>query len=185
MEENIKNLKKTRIKKGKIILRPVFKKDLEQIMCWLKDPEVNKFLSSDFSDLDLKKEKNWFLTMKTSINDFIFAIEDFQNKKYIGDIGFHRINWDEKTCEFGICIGDKNYWDKGYGTDVVWAAIDFAFKKLNLLKIKLFVYEYNVRAIRAYEKCGFKKKEILIKDHLYENTYWDTIVMVKYSQDFT
>jgi RimJ/RimL family protein N-acetyltransferase len=176
-EMDFKKLKSTVSRNGKVLIRPLKRSDLYQLIKWLKNPEINKFLSSDFSDLDSEKEERWFREMSLSVNDFVFAIETRQEKKYIGNCGLHKINWDEKKADFGIAIGDKNYWGKGYGRDAIGAAIKFAFKKLGLEKIALSVYEYNKRAIKSYTKCGFKKKEILKKDHLYNNIYWDTIIM--------
>ncbi|HHT78916.1 MAG TPA: GNAT family N-acetyltransferase [Actinobacteria bacterium] len=176
-EMDFKKLKSTVSRNGKVLIRPLKRSDLYQLIKWLKNPEINKFLSSDFSDLDSEKEERWFREMSLSVNDFVFAIETRQEKKYIGNCGLHKINWGEKKADFGIAIGDKNYWGKGYGRDAIGAAIKFAFKKLGLEKIALSVYEYNKRAIKSYTKCGFKKKEILKKDHLYNNIYWDTIIM--------
>ncbi|MCE5328842.1 GNAT family N-acetyltransferase [bacterium] len=172
-----KAVKKLKIYEGKVLIRPLTKNDLTQTIKWLKDPEVNKFLANDFSDLTLEEELNWLKEMNSSLIDFIFAIDDRKLKKYIGNCGMHKVDWENKTCEFGIVIGDKNYWEKKFGSDTINAIIRFAFCKLNLLKIKLFVYEYNTRAINAYKKCGFIIKETLIKDHLYENFYWNTLVM--------
>ncbi len=170
-------VKKLKINEGKISIRPITKNDLVQTIKWLKDPEVNKFLASDFNDLDLEKEVNWLKEMNGSLIDFVFAIDDRKLKKYIGNCGIHKVDWVNKTCEFGIVIGDKDYWEKKFGSDTISAIIRFAFHSLNLIKIKLFVYEYNTRAINAYKKHGFAIKEILIKDHLYENFYWNTLVM--------
>ncbi len=176
-EMDFRKLKSTVIRNKKVLIRPLKKNDLYQLIKWLKDPEINKFLSSDFSELDTEKEERWFREMSISVNDFVFAIETQRERKYIGDCGLHKINWDEKKADFGIAIGEKNYWGKGYGSDAAGAVIKFAFMKLGLEKITLSVYEYNKRAIRSYKKCGFKKKEILKKDHLYNNIYWDTIIM--------
>ncbi|MDD5659284.1 MAG: GNAT family protein [Actinomycetota bacterium] len=180
---NIKNyidyraVKKLKIYEGKVVIRPLTKNDLAQTIKWLKDPEVNKFLTNDFNKLTLEQETGWLKEMNGSLIDFVFAIDDKKSKKYIGNCGIHKVNWENKTCEFGIVIGDKNYWEKKFGSDAIKAAIKFAFDKLNLLKIKLYVYEYNTRAINAYKKHGFEVKEILIKDHLYKNFYWNTLVM--------
>jgi len=172
-------LKKIRMTEGKILIRPLKKNDLPQTLSWLKDPEINRFLTASFKDLDLKKELSWFCEMNSSLIDFIFAVEDKKNKRYIGNCGLHKIDWENRVCEFGIVIGDKEYWGKKFGADAINGITKIAFKKMHLLKIKLFVYEYNQRAIAVYKKCGFEVKEILKADHFFENCYWDTFVMEK------
>ncbi|MHB1346374.1 MAG: GNAT family N-acetyltransferase [Candidatus Humimicrobiaceae bacterium] len=174
-----KAIKKIKQSEGQILIRPLTKDDLEQTIIWLKDPQINKFLAATFEDLDLKKELDWLSEMNGSLIDFIFAVEDKKSKRYIGNCGLHKVSWENKTCEFGILIGEKEYWGKAFGTDTINCILKIAFNKLNMRNIKLFVYEYNERAINAYKKCGFTVKEILKDDHLYADRYWDTIVMEK------
>jgi RimJ/RimL family protein N-acetyltransferase len=58
---------------------------------------------------------------------------------------------------FGIFIGDKNYWSKGYGTDATKTLLRFAFEELGLNLVELEVYDFNPRAMRCYEKAGFRR----------------------------
>lgn len=160
----------------KAVIRKLEPKDLAQSLAWLKDPQVNKFLSQDFSGFDLKQENQWYQFIQSSHNDMAFAI-DTQTGKYIGNCALHKINWIKKIAEFGIVIGDKQYWNQGYGTDAVKLVLQYATHDLGLRKIELNVYNYNGRAIKTYLKCGFKHKEVLKKDHYYNGRYWDTYVM--------
>ncbi len=160
----------------KTIIRKLEQKDLDKSLLWLKDPQVNKYLSQDFAGLDKRQEDEWYNFMQRSNHDFAFAIDTIAGQ-YIGNCALHKINWFRKTAEFGIVIGEKNYWNKGYGTEAVEILVNFATKKLRLRSIFLNVYEYNKRAIRVYAKCGFKLKKILTKDHYYNRKYWDTYVM--------
>ena len=84
-EMDFRKLKSTVIRNKQVLIRPLKKSDLPLLIRWLKDPEVNKFLSSDFSDLDTHKEERWFREMSISVNDFVFAIEAYKEKKHIGD----------------------------------------------------------------------------------------------------
>jgi len=158
------------------VIRKLEERDLDKSLLWLKDPEVNKYLSQGFVGLDKKQESEWYQFMQKSKNDLAFAIETFTGR-YIGNCALHKINWFRKTAEFGIVIGEKNYWNRGYGTEAVDIIVEYATKKLKLRSIVLNVYEYNKRAIRVYAKCGFKLKKILKKDHYYNRNYWDTYVM--------
>ena len=61
-----------------------------------------------------------------------------------------------RKAELGIFVGEKEYWGKGYGTEATELLLDFAFNILNLNSIMLIVNSFNERAIKSYEKCGFK-----------------------------
>jgi RimJ/RimL family protein N-acetyltransferase len=161
----------------KTIMRSLQRSDLRLSLCWLKDPEINKFLTQNFENLTDEQESQWLEFIHSSNKDIVFAILTKKGKIYIGNCGLHEINWEDKTCEFGILIGNKLYWNKGYGSDAIKSAVLFAVNDLKLSKILLYVYEYNQRAIRVYNKCGFKIKKILKKEHEYNKKYWDTYLM--------
>ncbi len=173
---NVRDIPQKKMMGRKTLVRKLEARDLGQSLLWLKDPEVNRYLSQDFANLNKKQEDQWFDFMKRSKNDQAFAIET-KSGHYIGNCALHKINWFSKTAEFGIVIGEKNYWDRGYGTEAVNMIIRYAVSILGLKSIRLNVYEYNKRAIRVYHKCGFKLKKILKKDHYYHRRYWDTLVM--------
>ena len=162
---------------SKVNLRKIKKSDLKPCIKWFSDPEVVKFLSSTVKNISEEQEMEWFNFVKDSESDIVFAIISKNDGVYIGNCGLHKIDWNEKTCEFGIFIGNKNYWNKGYGTDALKTIMEFVFLDLKLKKIKLLVYEYNHRAKKVYENCGFIQVDTLKKCHLYNNMYWDTFVM--------
>jgi len=162
---------------GKVILRPLERQDLGRSLQWLTDPLVNKYLSQNFRDLTWEQEEKWFDYIQDSHRDMVFAILDREAELHIGNCALHKIDTIKGRCELGIVIGEKEYWDKGYGTDSVKALVGFALADLELSRIKLNVYTYNHRAIKAYSKCGFGLIRVLKRNHLYNGKYWDTLIM--------
>jgi RimJ/RimL family protein N-acetyltransferase len=161
----------------KINLRVLEKNDLEKSLMWLKDTSINMYLSSNFRDYDREKELKWFEFIQNSNNDVVFAIEEKVSGLHIGNCSLDKINWERESCEMGIVIGDKNNWNKGFGSEAVKTITEFAFRKLGLQSVQLNVYKYNRRAIRVYRKCGFKLKGIEKRNHFYNGKYWDTLIM--------
>ena len=45
-----------------------------------------------------------------------FAVDTLDDK-HIGNCAYYGINEAKDEAELGIMIGDRDYWDKGYGTD--------------------------------------------------------------------
>ena len=159
------------------VLRKLEKRDLEKSMIWLKDPSINMFLSHDFNNLTIEQEKAWYDFLQNSKNDLVFALLDKNDLKHIGNCVLHKIDLEKHICEIGIVIGEKKYWNRGFGPDAIKNIIGFSFKDLGLSSIQLNVYCYNERAIKAYKKCGFTQVKVLEKNHFYNDKYWDTIVM--------
>ncbi len=77
----------------------------------------------------------------------------------------------------GISIGDPKDWGKGYGTDAMRILLRYAFIELNLHQVTLLVFEYNPRAIRSYEKAGFRVRGRMRKVVNRDGRRWDAIAM--------
>ncbi len=99
------------------------------------------------------------------------------NWTHIGSCGYHVIDWRNRGAECGIAIGDKSQWGKGYGTDAMRTLVGFGFGELNLHRIMLRVYDDNPRAVRAYEKVGFKTEGRLRESNFHDGRYRDALVM--------
>jgi RimJ/RimL family protein N-acetyltransferase len=55
-----------------------------------------------------------------------------------------------------LFIGEENYLNRGYGTEIVKAFIHYIFANFNANKILIDPATSNQRAIRCYEKAGFR-----------------------------
>jgi RimJ/RimL family protein N-acetyltransferase len=171
------------IKGKKVILRKAKLSDAERFVKWVNDDEVNRFMS--VRKIGLKEERKYIqdrIDGKTK-NNFHFCIETKEGL-HIGATGLEKINKRNKSATFGIVIGDKNYWSKGYGTESAKLILDFGFKKLKLHRIQLDVYSYNPRAIKLYKKLGFKKEGIKREHNFYKGKFYDTILMSVLSREW-
>lgn len=163
------------IKGKKVNLRALEKEDIQKTIKWINDPEVTKYLSIVFP-ISLAEEEKWFEYYLKRKDDRIFAIET-KDGTHIGNIGLHKIDWLNRKVMLGILIGEKEYWNKGYGTDAVKTAVKFAFEEMNIHKVYLCVMDFNERAVKIYEKCGFTREGVS-RDDVYRNgKYHDMIWM--------
>ena len=74
-------------------------------------------------------------------------------------------------------IGEKAYWSKGYGSDAVTTLVRFAFEEMNLNRVELHVYDFNLRGQAAYRKCGFREEGRMRDAHHTEGRFHDVVVM--------
>ena len=88
------------------------------------------------------------------LNRYPFAVETFDGK-HIGNCTCYDVNEARGEAQLGIIIGDRNYWDKGYGADAVTALVNHVFLNTNLKRIYLKTLDWNLRAQKCFEKCGF------------------------------
>ena len=68
---------------------------------------------------------------------------------------YYDIDTEKSQCELGIMIGDRNYWGKGYGTDVVKTAITHIFQTTELNRVYLHTLINNYRAQKSFTEAGF------------------------------
>jgi RimJ/RimL family protein N-acetyltransferase len=156
-------------------LRGLEHDDLQHFVAWINDPEIRHFVAMRYP-LSMAEEEGWwqgFLQRKT---DHIFAIEA-EDATYIGNIGLHDLEWENRRAMLGIMIGQKAYWGQGYGTDAIRTLLGWAFGYLNLHRVYLTVYAYNQRAIRCYEKCGFQHEGTLRQARYSDGRYYDEWMM--------
>jgi len=172
---------------GKLVrLRPLEPADVDRYVAWFNDPEVTHFLEGRYP-MSRASEAEWLASRtKASMGyaNAAFAVETLAESKHIGSVGLHDLKPEDRKATFGIAIGDKEYWDHGYGTDATLTLLRFAFDEMNLRRVMLHVDERNLRAIACYRKCGFVEEGRLRADRYAEGRYWDTVVMAVLDEEF-
>ncbi|XRG79168.1 GNAT family N-acetyltransferase [Rossellomorea sp. GAMAL-10_SWC] len=106
----------------------------------------------------------------------------------IGHIQFYKLD-DESKIEYGYentseviygmdqFIGETDFWNRGIGSLLVSSMVNYLVNNQNAEKVVVDPQTWNVRAIKCYEKCGFKKIRLLPKHELHEGEYRDCYVM--------
>ena len=126
-----------------------------------------------------RKLKEW--AEKQSENGFQperypFSVRTLAEDKHIGFL----ILWVDlihNDAWVGVGIGDRDFWGRGYGTDVMKLCLQYAFTELNVHRVSLGLLEYNPRALRAYEKAGFRFEGRTRQDVMREGKRFDSLWM--------
>jgi RimJ/RimL family protein N-acetyltransferase len=133
-------------------LRPVLVDDVKYFATWWRDDSLIVLTSGNHAELSNNQLEKYFREILEQRNRIDCMIE-------VGGETVGHVNAQERTedwYELQIVIGNKEYWGKGYGP----AAILLFLQRLSargIQKVYLEVRPENVRAIHAYEKCGFRE----------------------------
>jgi RimJ/RimL family protein N-acetyltransferase len=138
----------------KCYLSPIDTGDAETFTAWLNDQEVIGSLELNAQVITVEGERELLGALAREHN---YSIIVNGADTLIGNCGFVHIDHLNQSAEAGIFIGNKTYWDRGYGTEALSLLMDFGFRTLNLHNIMLRVYSFNQRALTMYEKIGFKR----------------------------
>jgi RimJ/RimL family protein N-acetyltransferase len=142
-------------------LRPVRRTDIEYFLKWFNDPEVIQYISLYLPMTEMAEEKFIEeLGTTRAKTDAVFVIETIDNDKTIpiGSTDLGWINNKDHNAVFGIAIGEKEYWSKGYGTEASRLIIEYGFDQLNLHMISSGAYAFNERSIRMHKRLGFREE---------------------------
>jgi RimJ/RimL family protein N-acetyltransferase len=147
---------------------------------WFRNSEYSRLLNSRARPMHSSKaELKWMEEEagELSPGGYFFSIRTLAEDKLIGEIGLDVVSWPGRDAFVGLGIGETEYWSKGCGTDAMNVLLRFAFTEVNLRRVTLTVFEYNPRAIRSYEKAGFRhegRKRLALNR---EGKRWDELYM--------
>ena len=164
----------------KVRLRAIEREDLANCVRWLNDRDVTQFLIQS-SPMSKAMEEKWFDSQMdiSPTSGQVLAIEALDGDRwiYIGNTGLHNVEPVTREAEFGIFIGEKSYWNKGYGREATLLTLKHGFEDLNLNRIFLFVFESNQRGIAAYKAAGFVQEGLLREAIYKDGRYYNVLVM--------
>ena len=123
---------------------------------WDNDIEILGLRGMPVRPQTWEAEAAWYERAATSEQDVWFTVYEWATVRPVGLTMLLDIHPADRTAQFGIFIGEKDCWGKGYGTEATTLTLDYGFTALGLHNIMLRVYSCNERAVRAYTRAGFR-----------------------------
>jgi aminoglycoside 6'-N-acetyltransferase len=149
--------------KGRLIcLRPLTEDDWELLLKWNNDKEVLFFAEiDDIESMTIAEVKNLYRSISKEAFCFIIKYDSIS----IGDCWLQRMNLTHIREEnigldcrrIDLEIGEKDYWNKGIGTNVIRLLTRFALHKEKADRVFGIVSSHNIRSMKAFEKNGYKE----------------------------
>lgn len=162
----------------RIYLRGLSVSDVgDSYCCWMNDPAVNQYLESRFIPQSQSCLKTYVESFEGDRNNVILAIILKRNEQHIGNIKLGPIDWYHRLGDVGILIGAKEQWGKEYATEAISLLAGYAFRTLNLHKLKAASYDTNKGSIRAFEKAGFSVEGVRKEQYFCNGRYVDSILL--------
>jgi aminoglycoside 6'-N-acetyltransferase len=167
-----------------LVIRSLEHRDKSMMVKWLSDNKVLQYYGGRNNPYNESMVERKFYN---GSNKTRCIIEYFQMP--IGYIQFYPISKEDYE-EYGLdnlegivygadqFIGEIKYWGQGIGKLLIELMISYLVREKGVKKVVLDPQSWNERAIKCYEKCGFKKVKLLPKHELHEGEFKDCWVMV-------
>ena len=160
-----------------VILRAFEREDAERCYRWMNDPNIVRTLKTRYP-IAFQGEVEWIeQAMHPNANERQFAIERRDDRTHIGNASIHDIDWVSRNGWFGLFIGEPTAWNRGFGGDAISTLVRFAWEEMNLVKLRINIFDYNERAKHTLAARGFVEEGRLIRDFYREGQYHDIVIL--------
>jgi RimJ/RimL family protein N-acetyltransferase len=168
----------------KCYLSPCRLEDADRWAEWFNDLEVTLPLGDEaYTPSSLESEQEAIRDIHRN-RSHVFSIVDTETDQLVGRCLLFSVDPVNRSAMLGIVIGEKSRWDQGYGQEAVKLLLDYGFSLLNLNSVMLGTFSFNQRALRCYEKVGFKRIGRKRDARIIAGEKYDVILMDILAEEF-
>jgi ribosomal-protein-alanine N-acetyltransferase len=140
---------------NKVKLRPKRLQDAANDYSWRQDAELCRLDAAPPITCSFEEFlENYLEDLHRVSRSYRFAIETADGR-HIGNCSYFNLDEAKKEVEMGIMIGDRAYWNCGYGADTITISLNYFFSRTNIKRVHLKTLIWNIRAQKCFQKCGF------------------------------
>lgn len=164
-------------------LRPFKMSDAKYLMKWFTAERSFKMWSAGkfdypLSEVQLKKYKDMY--EEDEFGWIFIALDDKGTP--VGHLLMRMANYEKNSIHFGFIVVDASMRGKGYGSEMVRLAVQYAFEILKVKKVTLGVFDANPGAKACYKKVGFITESYNPAVFIYKDEKWGIYNMAIYQQ---
>lgn len=172
-----------KIEGDRIFLAPFNPADSSLYARWLNQVQTGIYLSTLPLIITSETVENYHASVGAQ-GDHIFGIWVKKEDRLVGSCGLQQIDFVNRRAQIGIYIGEPEQQNRGLGTETVLLLLDYGFNILNLNSIYLLPYSFNTRAVKCYEKCGFKMNGVYRQARIINGKPFDQLYMDMVAEEF-
>jgi RimJ/RimL family protein N-acetyltransferase len=167
----------------KVTLKQLDARYIDDYLLMITDPQALRLTGSHTSDPPgdpaVRREKalTWLGSRPDQHDRADWAILRNTDGRFVGEVVLNEYDEDNESVSFRIMLGPEEHFGHGYGTEATRLVIEYARNVVGLHRISLHVYDFNPRARRVYEKCGFQAEGVLRDALRWDGEWIDAVVM--------
>ena len=134
---------------------PFTEDELRRVYRWGRDDEVLRWSGGMPLHMSFSEFKTAFPREQRRRDQQVYVILT-ETGEMIGRVGIFDLEPSRSIATMGVVLGEKDYWNQGYGTDAIRTLLRHLFFEEDFDKIQLYTYTDNYRAQRSFGKVGFQ-----------------------------
>lgn len=154
------------IRGKRIRIAPIKLEDVYFMRNWgaHKNPLLFDYNLPQLTDEEME---DWYYFKTLGNSKRYYSVFNEENR-LVGYMGINHIRRIWREAILGI-VFDPNYVNQGYGTEGITTYLNYYFNNMKMKTLYLEVAKFNKRAIRCYEKSGFKVIDVYL-DEFFDQT---------------
>lgn len=165
----------------RVSLRALSVMDRPSVRRWMSDPAVIRFTvlvpGPEYGPVQPYPPAAADRYLRTLVDDpsrRSFAV--LLDGRHVGNVGLKELDLGRRDAECFIEIGEESARRAGVGTHAMRTLLRYAFGELDLLRVRLGVFEFNEPALRLYRRLGFSE-DGLYGWHYAQGRFWRVLHM--------
>lgn len=159
----------------RVVLVPLAERHAEAFFASVRDPELRRLTGTHVRHS--QESVREFCASRAALPDRLdLAVEDPDTGDFLGELALIEVDAANESADFRIALQPEQA-GRGLGGEVMALVLEYAFERVGLHRVRLEVFTYNHRAIRAYEKAGFTREGVQREALNWQGERHDVIVM--------
>ena len=167
-----------------VALRPVSEIDAPLFQRWSVDPETRRLQAGNRAPFTAADAEAFTRRLVEGDGKHHAAFMIEVDGRTVGNSWLANIDRDNASATLGIVMGETTSRGQGIGTEALRQILEFGFHGLHLERIELWVLAENERAVRAYERVGFRREGVRRSHIRWGAKRYDTILLAVLDRDF-
>ena len=161
---------------NRVRLEPLTEAAFDGVWTMLQEPEGRR-LTGTHANFTPDQVHDWLASRRDHHDRADWAAVRIADGAFLGEaviLDFDPIN---ETASYRVTLSHPRLYGQGYGTEITGLVVDYALDTVGLYRLGLEVFDFNTRAVRVYEKCGFHVEGVKRGALLWDGERHDTMLM--------
>ncbi|PXY22567.1 GCN5 family acetyltransferase [Prauserella muralis] len=166
----------------RVRLEPLGSEHFEGLWPMFTDPETMR-LTGTHAKATPEQVRQWVATRAEHADRADWAIVRAADGRVLGEAVLNELDPANASMCYRIALTGPEVFGRGYGTEATRLVLDHAFGVVGLHRVELEVLDFNPRARRVYEKCGFVAEGVRRQAQRWDGRWHDVITMAVLATD--